>query len=283
MSDKCVKAKKVNITAPIPVRTVNPVVFGKLEGVMMTPANILKCLIGRATVYEVLSDGSLLKLNDRNYNKVNTQAVKYPEHKEIAQQKSAVISNSFSRKKNKPTKKNQTAMNTDLQSFVDSKFIPQSTGPEKTFSAPPVDGDEGKGYKQVIEETIPSYLKGIDDSLRKGAVTDEQVAAAQAAAKEVMENASATAGQDEEVSPVEASKTEQNAETLKAVLDLVREQCGKITYDFSHEDEDKRFREEAKKLLMEIGGYSEELATELADSLEIVHSIDEDLKATKEE
>lgn len=66
--------KKVNINAPIPVFTLNPPIFGKKEGVSMTPANILKCLIGRATVYEILSDGSKLRLTFDNYNKVNKPA-----------------------------------------------------------------------------------------------------------------------------------------------------------------------------------------------------------------
>lgn len=70
-NDVTTMVKKVNVIAPIPIRTVNPVIYGKKEGLSMTPANILKCIIGRATVYEVLSDGSKIRLNINNYNKVN--------------------------------------------------------------------------------------------------------------------------------------------------------------------------------------------------------------------
>lgn len=77
--------KKVNITAPIPIRTVFPNIYGKVDGVMMTPSNILKCLIARATVYEVLSDGSLCKLNYNNYNKVNKPLIKSTKPKEKVQ------------------------------------------------------------------------------------------------------------------------------------------------------------------------------------------------------
>lgn len=77
--------KKVNITAPIPIRTVFPNIYGKVDGVMMTPSNILKCLIARATVYEVLSDGSLCKLNYNNYNKVNKPLIRSTKPKEKVQ------------------------------------------------------------------------------------------------------------------------------------------------------------------------------------------------------
>ena len=63
--------KNVKIHAPIAIKTVNPTIYGDIEKTTMTPANIMKCLIGRATVWEILSDGSLLKMNEHNYNTVN--------------------------------------------------------------------------------------------------------------------------------------------------------------------------------------------------------------------
>ena len=68
--------KRVNVNAPIPIRTVTPYIYGRLENVSMSPSTILKCLIGRATVYEILSDGTLLKLNEKNYNTENKPAGK---------------------------------------------------------------------------------------------------------------------------------------------------------------------------------------------------------------
>ena len=83
--------KKVNVYAPIPIRTVTPTIYGKLEGVSMSPATILKCLIGRATVHEILSDGSLLKLTDKNYNTENRPAVnKVAKQGKIDKPKSAI-------------------------------------------------------------------------------------------------------------------------------------------------------------------------------------------------
>lgn len=85
MSDISTAVKKVNINAPIPIRTVTPNIYGKMEGVSMTPANILKCLIAKATVYEVLSDGSTCKLTFSNYNKVNKPIIKSTKPKDKVQ------------------------------------------------------------------------------------------------------------------------------------------------------------------------------------------------------
>lgn len=67
--------KKVNVIAPIPVRTLYPPMYGTYEGIHMSPANILKCLIHKARVEEILEDGSTIELNMTNYNTVNKPAV----------------------------------------------------------------------------------------------------------------------------------------------------------------------------------------------------------------
>lgn len=68
--------KKVNVVARLPVRTVYPPMYGTYEGIMMSPANILKCLIHKAYVEEILEDGSTLELNMQNYNTINKPVVK---------------------------------------------------------------------------------------------------------------------------------------------------------------------------------------------------------------
>lgn len=82
--------KKVNIIARLPVRTLYPPIHGTYEGINMSPANILKCLLHKAYVEEVLEDGSTLELNMQNYNTVNKPAVKKPEPK-LENRKSAVL------------------------------------------------------------------------------------------------------------------------------------------------------------------------------------------------
>ena len=68
--------KKVNVVARMPVRTIYPALYGTYQGIMMSPANILKCLLYKAYVEEVLEDGSTLELNMQNYNTVNKPVVK---------------------------------------------------------------------------------------------------------------------------------------------------------------------------------------------------------------
>jgi len=65
---KTTMVKKVNIFARIPIRTVTPNLYGKHEGLMMSPGNILKCIIHKAVVDEVLNDGSTIRLTMKNYN-----------------------------------------------------------------------------------------------------------------------------------------------------------------------------------------------------------------------
>ena len=80
--------KKVNIIAQIPVRNVYPPIYGTYKGVPMSPANILKCLMHKAVVEEILEDGSTVRLNTKNYNTVN-KPVETVEHK-LEHRKSAV-------------------------------------------------------------------------------------------------------------------------------------------------------------------------------------------------
>ena len=92
--------KRVNVNAPIPIRTVTPYIYGRLENVSMSPSTILKCLIGRATVYEILSDGTLLKLNEKNYNTENKPAgKKVTKPGKVAAPKTAITSSDVKSKK----------------------------------------------------------------------------------------------------------------------------------------------------------------------------------------
>lgn len=63
--------KKVNIIAQIPIRTVYPTIYGTYKGIYMSPVNILKCLMFKAKITEILPDGSELPLNMYNYNTIN--------------------------------------------------------------------------------------------------------------------------------------------------------------------------------------------------------------------
>ena len=59
--------KTVNIKADIPIKNVDPPIYGVHKGIKMNPSNILKCLCRRAIVEEVLSDGSTVRLTTKNF------------------------------------------------------------------------------------------------------------------------------------------------------------------------------------------------------------------------
>ena len=68
--------KHVNIKANAPVigATITPII-GVLNGQHFTEDQIYRCLVGGAIVHEVMTDGSTLRLDFTNYNKVNDKAL----------------------------------------------------------------------------------------------------------------------------------------------------------------------------------------------------------------
>lgn len=60
--------KRVNIKATVPVRNINPPIYGTCKDITMTTGDILKCLCVRAIVDEILPDGSTIRLSMKNYN-----------------------------------------------------------------------------------------------------------------------------------------------------------------------------------------------------------------------
>lgn len=74
-----VMTKRVNIDAPTAIRALNPPLLGKANNIIMSTGDILKCLCKRAKVYEVLPDGTTIRLNMANYYLDNSaQATRIP-------------------------------------------------------------------------------------------------------------------------------------------------------------------------------------------------------------
>lgn len=69
------RTKRVNVTTVVAVRTTNPPICGTLQNIEMTTGDILKCLCKRAKVEEILSDGSTIRLNMKNYYTDNEPVV----------------------------------------------------------------------------------------------------------------------------------------------------------------------------------------------------------------
>ena len=63
--------KVVNINATIPIVNVTPQLYGYRENVKMTISDILKCLMRRAIIHEVMPDGSTIRLDLKNFRDDN--------------------------------------------------------------------------------------------------------------------------------------------------------------------------------------------------------------------
>lgn len=117
--------KKVNINAKIPVRTIVPPIYGVINGVSMSPANIFKCLNHRAIIDEVLSDGSTVRLTMKNYNKDNSWMVK-------------------------------KADETSFEELVDSSFIPEESSEEEVENT----GDDSGESVDTVDEAPVVMING---------------------------------------------------------------------------------------------------------------------------
>ncbi len=68
--------KTVNINATIPIVNVTPPLYGYREGIKMTISDILKCLMRRAIIHEVMPDGTTIRLDLKNFRDDNRAAMK---------------------------------------------------------------------------------------------------------------------------------------------------------------------------------------------------------------
>ena len=59
--------KTVNIKADIPIKNITPPIYGIKTNIKMNLSDILKCLCRRAIIEEVLSDGSTVRLTQKNF------------------------------------------------------------------------------------------------------------------------------------------------------------------------------------------------------------------------
>lgn len=93
--------KRVNINAPVAIRTITPPIYGRVSNIVMTTGDILKCLCKRAVVDEILPNGSTVRLTMKNYYTDNgagldakkvevvSQPAKVPEVKKTEDEKSS--------------------------------------------------------------------------------------------------------------------------------------------------------------------------------------------------
>lgn len=74
--------KVVNIYPKSIIYSLNPPIRFPAKGVTRTVEDIYKCMVARAIVDEVLSDGSTIRLTFANYDKDNTPKVEEPKKEE---------------------------------------------------------------------------------------------------------------------------------------------------------------------------------------------------------
>lgn len=78
--------KVVNINATIPIVNVTPQLYGYREGIKMTLSDILKCLMRRAIIHEVMPDGSTIRLTLKNFRDDNRALLKAEKEKKTEEQ-----------------------------------------------------------------------------------------------------------------------------------------------------------------------------------------------------
>lgn len=208
--------KRVNVNAPIPIRTVTPYIYGRLENVSMSPSTILKCLIGRATVHEILSDGTLLKLNEKNYNTENKPAgKKVTKPGKVAAPKSAISSSDVKTKR---------------------ILITDETGiKDKVADIKPVEGTTIEVPEVKLEDAKPEEIKiESKPNLNSDDTSDEVVMVEYSEPEESSENAS--------VDTPETS-TELASEDAPEV-----EETAKVTEEVASEEEDPELAEIAAEI-----------------------------------
>ena len=78
--------KTVNINATIPIVNVTPPLYGYREGIKMTISDILKCLMRRAIIHEVMPDGTTIRLDLKNFRNDNRAAMKPKKEEKVVEE-----------------------------------------------------------------------------------------------------------------------------------------------------------------------------------------------------
>ncbi len=124
--------KRVNVQAKVAVRNTNPPVYGRHDNIVMTTSDILKCLCRRAIVDEIMPDGSLVRLNMKNYYLDNGAGLTASNPVRIVVPKEKRVEKPIEPKVEEPVKVEET-----------KEEVPEAPAVEKTAEA------------QVVETTGP--------------------------------------------------------------------------------------------------------------------------------
>ena len=67
--------KRVNVRTNTAIRNIEPPIYRSRDDIKLSTRDIKMCLLHGAYVYEILNDGSTIRLNLNNYNRENNKAV----------------------------------------------------------------------------------------------------------------------------------------------------------------------------------------------------------------
>lgn len=170
--------KHVNVRATVAVRNTNPPMYGTYKNIIMTTGDILKCLVKRAFVEEILPDGSTVKLNYKNYYLDNGAGLDAkPEKAGIVSKKEAEI---------KGTKK--------AEKEVKAEAAVVEKAPEIAFNEEPIPQAEEPANEEVVDAVVEA-VENKDDAVAEIEVAETEVV--EEAASEVEMNVAADATNEE--------------------------------------------------------------------------------------
>ena len=132
--------KVVNIEPSLPITTIVPAIYSPIFNCKMSVGDILNCLCAKARVTEVLKDGSLVKLNLSNYDKVHEVeevVIKKEESITVKEEETIVIE--------EPTIKEEIVIPAEEEEIIEEEQVQE----EDEFSG--MSEEEIKEYKELLE------------------------------------------------------------------------------------------------------------------------------------
>ena len=147
--------KRVNINAPVAIKTITPPIYGTCKNVIMTTGDILKCLCRRAIVEEILPDGSTIRLNMRNYYTDNGAGlfVEKEKKKHVNSEKAPEAPKSEEKKDEAPVVETSESNNEDVAE-------PDNGANDSTDSEPSVEAEVEEVAEVVATPPKKSSKKG---------------------------------------------------------------------------------------------------------------------------
>lgn len=207
--------KKVNINAPVAIRTITPPIYGRVNGIIMTTGDILKCLCKRAIVDEILPNGSTVRLTMKNYYMDNGAGLD-AKKEEVAPKVTKVP-------ESKKEEEKKTVENTKVEETASEvkKDVEIVTGEEPVAVVDPAiitDGEEVTKSEMVVDpaiEIVSSPNTDIDPALQLHEYNNEEVSESEGEADVAFVTGMTVEGDGSSDACTEATTTVASTETAE--------------------------------------------------------------------